>query len=310
MLLGREMATIAVTATFTAEPIEESLRYWMDELELPVAIQFAPYNQVFQQLLDPASLLSSNQRGLNVVFIRLQDWHADGQDGEAAVERNVAGLLDGLRTAAARGAAPFLVCACPPSAETARDEKTRGCYAALEAQLATGTVEMPGVYFAGMEELTALYRVKECNDAAAEELGHVPYTEEFFAAFGTLVARKFHALHRSPVKVIALDCDQTLWRGVCGEDGPGGVCLDGPHAALQQFMKDQRDAGMLLALCSKNNEEDVLQVFAQRPETPLRLEHFAACRLNWLPKSNACKLNRLGREDFLLGGAILIGGSR
>ncbi|MCA1601397.1 MAG: hypothetical protein LC776_07060, partial [Acidobacteria bacterium] len=50
--------TIAITATFTAEPIEESLSFWMQELDISSEIEFAPYNQVFQQLLDPASLLS------------------------------------------------------------------------------------------------------------------------------------------------------------------------------------------------------------------------------------------------------------
>ncbi len=56
--------TIAITATFTAELIEESLSYWMQELCIPFNTEFAPYNQVFQQLLDPASLLSTNQHGV------------------------------------------------------------------------------------------------------------------------------------------------------------------------------------------------------------------------------------------------------
>src|SRR5207249_8171072 len=48
-------------------------------------------------------------------------------------------------------------------------------------------------------------------------------------------------------------------------------------------------AGMLLALCSKNNPEDVWDVFAQRLDMPLRREHFAAGRLNWRPKSENLK---------------------
>lgn len=65
---------IAVTATFTAEPVEESLNFWLSELDVPCVVKFDPYNQVFQQLLDPASTLSTNQGGLNVVLIRLEDW--------------------------------------------------------------------------------------------------------------------------------------------------------------------------------------------------------------------------------------------
>ena len=44
---------VAVAATFTAEPVQEALDFWMGELGLPASVEFAPYNQVFQQLLDP-----------------------------------------------------------------------------------------------------------------------------------------------------------------------------------------------------------------------------------------------------------------
>src|SRR5205814_9900676 len=70
----QETQTIAIAATFTAEPIEEPLRYWMKELDVPTEVQFASYNQVFQELLDPASLLAKNHRGLNVILIRIEDW--------------------------------------------------------------------------------------------------------------------------------------------------------------------------------------------------------------------------------------------
>src|SRR5205085_6891008 len=104
-------------------------------------------------------------------------------------------------------------------------------------------------------------------------LGHVPYTPLFFTSLATAIVRKFHALNRPAFKVIALDCDNTLWAGVCGEDGARGIRLDWPFAALQQFMRAQHDAGRLLCLCSKNNEEDVREVFEQRLDMSLRWEH-------------------------------------
>src|SRR5207249_6719101 len=63
-------------------------------------------------------------------------------------------------------------------------------------------------------------------------------------------------------------------------------------------------AGMLLALCSKNNPEDVWDVFAQRLDMPLRREHFAAGRLNWRPKSENLKEIaeelHLGLDSFII----------
>jgi hypothetical protein len=43
---------IAIAATFTAEPLSASLQYWLDQLKIPAKIEFAPYNQVVQALLD------------------------------------------------------------------------------------------------------------------------------------------------------------------------------------------------------------------------------------------------------------------
>ena len=88
------MEKIAITATFTAEPLEKPLGFWMQELEMPMRIEFAPYNQVLQQLLDPSSMLSTNRDGVNVVLVRFEDWQRTGPDAKALnsnqkVERNL-----------------------------------------------------------------------------------------------------------------------------------------------------------------------------------------------------------------------------
>jgi FkbH-like protein len=82
-----------------------------------------------------------------------------------------------------------------------------------------------------------------------------------------------------------LDGDQTLWDGVCGEDGPLGIEITPARRAIQEFMVEQHDSGMLLCLCSKNNEEDVVQVFEQRTEMVFQRRHLVAWRVNWKRKS-------------------------
>src|SRR5262249_44280331 len=155
-----------------------------------------------------------------------------------------------LKTAAARSAAPYLVCICPPGSE-ASDPESPELLARLRNQLGEGLDKVSGVYLLTHQELNRWYPVAEYEDPRANELGHVPYTPVFFTALGTAVARKFHALNRPAYKVIVLDCDQTLWSGVCGEDGAKGIRLNEPRRALQEFMREQHAAGMLLALCSK-----------------------------------------------------------
>jgi FkbH-like protein len=270
---------LAVSATFTAEPLEEALRFWIRLLELPHEVEFAPYNQVFQQLLDPGSLLATNTRGINLVLVRFEDW-VGGNRPEGAVDD----LVEALRTSATRLGAPHLVFVCPRS-PGAQDGGVSETSDLLEMQLIAGLAHAPGVYVMSGAELAATYPLDHQADPLADQLAHVPFTRLFFAGLGSLVARKVHALVTAPPKVIVLDCDHTLWQGVCGEDGPTGIELDPGRRDLHTFMVAQHEDGMLLCLASKNNEEDVLEVFHQRPDLPLRLDHFTAWRLNWQPKS-------------------------
>jgi hypothetical protein len=69
-----EAALIAIASTFTAEGIGPALEFWIRRLGLPYAVRFAPYNQVFQQLLDPAGTLARNTGGVNVALVRFEDW--------------------------------------------------------------------------------------------------------------------------------------------------------------------------------------------------------------------------------------------
>ncbi|HVU99840.1 MAG TPA: amino acid adenylation domain-containing protein, partial [Verrucomicrobiae bacterium] len=258
----RQKNTLAIAATFTAEPVNDPLRYWIKELELRAGIEFAPYNQVFQQLLDPAGALGRNASGMNVVLVRFEDWGRAGQDHNGAgqeidrdkIRANARQFLAALKTAAGRSSVPWLVCICPPSPNFRTAAGAAEFLSSLEELITSSLATAPGVYLLSSREMRDWYPVENYYDAAGDDLGHVPYTPVFFTALATGIIRKYHALKRAPHKVIVLDCDNTLWSGVCAEDGPKGVRLEAGFSALQNFMRSQHEAGMLLCLCSKNNE--------------------------------------------------------
>jgi FkbH-like protein len=288
----RQKLPITVAATFTAEPLGDSLSFWMDQLRMPATLRFAPYNQVFQQLLDPASQLLTNDEGVNILLLRLEDWIGAGHGADAGMqelEQNVAAFMRSLQSAATASSTPYLIGVCPPSGRVAADPALCDGLWRLERLIAARLADMHGVYSLDIAGAAARYQVEETYDPYTDELGHIPFTSEFFAALGTTVARMIFALRTTPYKVIALDCDHTLWQGVCGEDGALGVQLTEQHLALQRFLVGQQQAGMLLCLCSKNNPEDVFEVFRRRPEMPLKLDHVVAWRLNWAPKSENLK---------------------
>jgi len=292
---------LAISATFTAEPIEPVLNFWASQLQTPFEIRFAPYNQIAQTLTDPASDFATNQHGVNVLLLRLEDLaQFDAADAVrlARMESNLNEIIRLVRESLSRMSVPLIFALCP--SPESRRQFAHEMSLRMEAML-EGT---PGILYLSHEEIQQLYPVADPLSSAGERLGRIPYTELYFCALGTALVRLTHGLFSPPFKVIALDCDNTLWNGVCGEDGPLGVAIDPPYRALQEFMREQHDAGMLLAMASKNNQADVLETFAKHPEMPLQLHHFVGWRLNWDAKSaNLSALAgelSLGLDSFIL----------
>ncbi|WP_448563408.1 HAD-IIIC family phosphatase, partial [Trichothermofontia sp.] len=296
---------LMIAATFTAEPLAPILEFWMDKLALPAVIEFAPYNQVFQQLLDPLSNMAQNHQGVNVILFRLEDWKRElGAEAQpnAVVQRNLRELSQAIQGAAQRASVPYLLVCCPDSPEALANPEWQTFCQAQEALLRAELGGVSGLYLVLSDAFT-LYPVVDYYDQERDRLGHIPFTTLFCTALGTLLARRFYALKSAPHKVIVLDCDNTLWQGVVGEDGVAGIAIPPGWQALQDFMVNQQRQGMLLCLCSKNEEADVLEVFEKRQDMRLRKEHLVTWRINWLPKSQnlrmlAQELN-LGLDSFI-----------
>ena len=103
------------------------------------------------------------------------------------------------------------------------------------------------------------------------------------------VACIIKALFGKNKKAIATDLDNTLWGGVVGDDGPEALAMGSEtpagmaHTALQQYLKDLSGAGVLLNVCSKN-EDDAARAGLRQPAATLREEDFVCFCANWQPK--------------------------
>jgi FkbH-like protein len=137
--------------------------------------------------------------------------------------------------------------------------------------------------------------------------GRVAYSLDATRALAHAFAQAWRLLRHGPLKVLALDLDNTLWGGTFGEDGverllcghdfPGNAFL-----AMQQECLRLRNQGLLLVALSKNNAEAVT-AFDQHPGMTMRSHDFAATAVNWVPKPQnirklAADLN-LGLDSFM-----------
>ena len=308
---------IAVTSTFTAEPIDRVLRYWCDLMEWNDQIEFAEFGQVFQELIAPQSLLRSTTAGCAVVLVRVEDWRHAG----VSIKETTQEFVETVRNAASTSRVPYIVGVCPSAhyinpdlnSSTTRDrqekpEKEYEHLSDLERELVDALTEVENVSAFGSDAISQWY-LRELKDPStvvneqSDEIGSVPYTMSYYVALGTTIARKLNAQRHPGYKVIVLDCDNTLWDGVCGEVGPEGVKLEEHRLHLQRTMVDQTRNGRLIALCSKNTSSDVWDVFDRRNDMVLTKEHIVAAEISWRSKpvglQKLAKTLNLGLESFL-----------
>jgi FkbH-like protein len=284
-----EAPVMAIASSFTAEFLQEFLDFWFEKLNWSTRIRFAPFNQVFQELLNPASLLRSNRRGYNVVMVRIEDlinkeeaaeWNAE----EAGVK--LSSVLEELKQALTTGAkempVPLCFVLCPPSPAGRKLESHAGDK--IEYFLES-LRSVPGISVLTHEEINRWYPVDEYHEPLGETIGFIPFTRDYLAALSTSVVRTFHTTSLKPVKALAIDCDGTLWQGVVGEDGPTGVVIGDAQRTFQEFLIRQYQSGVILCLCSKNQEADVWSVFDQHPGMALKREHISFWKINWEAKS-------------------------
>lgn len=166
-----------------------------------------------------------------------------------------------------------------------------GLTAALSAE--------PRVSILDMDRIVGEYGTSRAYDTRMYMTAASPFAVDFLPHLGRAFAATVAAAALPPKKCVVVDCDNTLWGGILGEDGPEGVAIgtDYPGSAyreFQLFLGGLARRGFLLALNSKNNESDVLSFMEDCPQMVLRPADFAAHRINWEDK--ASNLAELARE--------------
>ncbi|MET4479967.1 HAD-IIIC family phosphatase [Bradyrhizobium sp. F1.13.3] len=156
------------------------------------------------------------------------------------------------------------------------------------------------VQICDVEFLSARRGITAAEDARAWYESKQPGSPDFLVDVAQELGHLIASRKQSPKKVLALDLDQTLWGGVIAEDGIEGIELgdSSPRGeafkAFQKYLLSLSERGVLLAVCSKNDHARAIEVFEKHPEMVLRLEHFAAFKANWDPKSD--NLQRIADE--------------
>jgi FkbH-like protein len=138
----------------------------------------------------------------------------------------------------------------------------------------------------------------------------VAFAQDLVPLYADHICRLLAAMRGKTRRCLILDLDNTLWGGVIGDDGLEGIVLgqgdaDGEaYSEIQKAALSLRERGIVLAVCSKNDDAIARQPFRKHPEMLLREEHIAVFQANWQEKASNIKaiadaLN-LGLESLVL----------
>ncbi len=168
-------------------------------------------------------------------------------------------------------------------------------------------IERPNIFV--FDFLAILQNIGE-NSFYNYNIGHLyqmPYTPKAIKQLAVTLQEQANWLFREEKKVIIVDCDNTLWKGVIGEDGMNGIYCDKDaegiiHYHFQEFLKNKKEEGFLLCICSKNNEDDVKEAF-EKKNFVLKWTDFIVRKINWNDKvanmkEIAAELN-IGTNSFI-----------
>jgi len=176
--------------------------------------------------------------------------------------------------------------------------------AGLNQLLGEQPAQVPGVY---LLDLAAQQRALESEffDSRNDALTRFPFSNKAAVAIARhLGLDLLPSLLGERIKGVILDLDDTLWRGVLGEDGAANLVLGQGHLGLHSYLRELKDRGVMLALCSRNERADVESLFRERAsELRLTLDDFASVQINWSPKAQ--NIQAIAAELNVLPSALL-----
>ncbi len=126
------------------------------------------------------------------------------------------------------------------------------------------------------------------------------YTVDFYKEYAKRVRPFVMSANGKSKKALIFDCDNTLWKGILGEDGKDGIEMspltaDGAiFSEIQGIALNLVKQGVLIGLCTKNNSKDVVEVIENHPDMRLRERDIAIKKINWKDKTE--NLQEIARE--------------
>lgn len=294
-----QIARVSILSNFTADGIEPFLVYQCLKNGIRPTIAFGGYDTVLQDLIEMSGGGHSDQPEIivfSIILEQLDPAYIELEWNSALAQKRLLALF---QTAAEKTNALLVVNTFIPPYDadygiaTGTELTERGAEVSAINRAIRDFVRQnhQRFFLVDWERLARICGEHETMDYRFWYMSKAPFKQPFLNQYALEILKVVRALKGKAKKCLLLDCDNTLWGGVVGEDGISGIKLD-PHSYPGSVYYDfQRQVlhlygrGVILALVSKNNEEDVLEVLERHPHCLIKREHLAMWRVNWNEKT-------------------------
>ena len=306
---------IAILNSFTINGLEETLRVKCADEKIQCISHVGGYNQYIQEILDENSRLYSFKPDLTFLILDVRTIFGENyffsydisvEKRKEFVKNKSNELINLIKSFIKKSNSKFVVTNLLIPSYTS--------FGILETKYEYGFHEMirdfnsilsfnlrneSGVYVCDFDQFVKKYGEKNVFDYRKYFLGDIKISLDHIPIFANELMGYIKPMISKNRKCIVLDLDNTLWGGIVGEDGFEGISL-GPTYPGNSFVEFQRillslwKRGIILAINSRNNPDDALQVIREHPYMILKEEHFASTRINWNDK--ATNLKEISKE--------------
>ena len=301
---------VALLRSYTVEPIEPILKLRLLLDGFRPSIWIGGYNQYTQEILNERSGLHEFRPDLVVMLIRLEEVMPDfvdefpsapsshWEERVAQKVREIGGLVERIETTLGARVLVQSMTLSDGGYFGINDPQRPDGQSALVHRFNQGlAAEFSKRKDAYLWDFDRLVRAKGHENLYDPKMWYVsrnPIKQSAYPVVVEDLTRYVRSALGRIKKCVVVDLDNTLWGGIVGEDGIEGIALgrDYPGNCYRDFQKELLKLyhrGILLAINSKNNEADALEVLDKHPDMVLRRKHFAAYRINWQDKVSNLK---------------------
>lgn len=297
---------IDILRNVMVEPIEPYLRYYAYKIGFNAQIRFGEYDNIIQEAVGGQDYILGRKTDVILIFMILdtlslplarkfselmqKQIQAEVDRIEECIKSVLAGVRDKTDAMILWHGFESPVYPSLGIYDNQTDNGQLAVVQGLNTILKNILVKHHNAYFVDMNLCLARVGSNSFYDNRYWHIGRAPYARVALSEIAGDDFKYISALKGKNKKCLVLDCDNTLWGGVIGEDGLSGIKLGKTHpgsaySEFQQEVVNLYHRGVIIALCSKNNENDVWEVFRKHPDMVLKEDHIATAQINWHDKA-------------------------